>query len=63
MYQLFRGLKYVHSAAILHRDLKPRNLLVQADLTLQICDFGLARLTRSEAAFGGPLTEYVCTRW
>ncbi|CAN4119933.1 unnamed protein product [Withania somnifera] len=59
LYQLLRGLKYVHSANVLHRDLKPSNLLLNADCDLKICDFGLARTT-SEADF---MTEYVVTRW
>ena len=42
-YQLLRGVKYLHSADILHRDLKPRNLLVNSNCDLKICDFGLAR--------------------
>ena len=42
-YQLLRGVKYLHSADILHRDLKPRNLLVNSSCDLKICDFGLAR--------------------
>ena len=44
-YQLLRGLKYIHSANVLHRDLKPMNLLINVeDLVLKIADFGLARV-------------------
>jgi len=59
LYQLLRGLKYIHSANIIHRDLKPSNLLLNANCDLKICDFGLARPT-SENDF---MTEYVVTRW
>eukprot|EP00249_Psilotum_nudum_P021782 c28244_g2_i1 orf=498-1646(-) len=59
LYQILRGLKYIHSANVLHRDLKPSNLLVNANCDLKICDFGLARTT-SETDF---MTEYVVTRW
>ncbi|XP_002976336.2 mitogen-activated protein kinase 4b [Selaginella moellendorffii] len=59
LYQLLRGLKYVHSANVLHRDLKPSNLLLNANCDLKICDFGLARTT-SETDY---MTEYVVTRW
>uniref|UniRef100_A0A2N9H0C2 Mitogen-activated protein kinase n=1 Tax=Fagus sylvatica TaxID=28930 RepID=A0A2N9H0C2_FAGSY len=59
LYQLLRGLKYIHSANVLHRDLKPSNLLLDANCDLKICDFGLARTT-SETDF---MTEYVVTRW
>jgi serine/threonine protein kinase len=44
LYQILRGLKYLHSARVLHRDLKPGNLLVNSNCDLKICDFGLARL-------------------
>lgn len=40
MYQLFCGLKYIHSADVIHRDLKPANLLVNSDCQLKIGDFG-----------------------
>ncbi|KAG2303030.1 hypothetical protein Bca52824_031681 [Brassica carinata] len=60
LFQLLRGLKYLHSANILHRDLKPGNLLVNANCDLKICDFGLARTSQGNEQF---MTEYVVTRW
>ncbi|XP_020572297.1 mitogen-activated protein kinase 4-like isoform X2 [Phalaenopsis equestris] len=60
LYQLLRGLKYIHSANILHRDLKPGNILVNANCDLRICDFGLARSSSRDNQF---MTEYVVTRW
>jgi serine/threonine protein kinase len=47
---------------VLHRDLKPGNLLVNADCELKICDFGLAR-GFNQAQKQGFMTEYVATRW
>uniref|UniRef100_A0A0N4ZVI7 Mitogen-activated protein kinase n=1 Tax=Parastrongyloides trichosuri TaxID=131310 RepID=A0A0N4ZVI7_PARTI len=44
LYQTLRGMKYLHSANILHRDIKPGNLLINSNCVLKICDFGLARL-------------------
>ena len=40
LYQLLRGLKYIHSANVIHRDLKPSNLLVNENCDLKIGDFG-----------------------
>jgi len=57
-------MKYIHSANILHRDLKPRNLLVNGNCDLKICDFGLARAIIPEFKLkAGVLTDYVATRW
>ncbi|TFK51747.1 Pkinase-domain-containing protein [Heliocybe sulcata] len=64
LYQILRGMKYIHSASVVHRDLKPGNLLVNADCELKICDFGLARgFEHSPDGNQTQLTEYVATRW
>ncbi|XP_072336445.1 mitogen-activated protein kinase 13-like isoform X3 [Scyliorhinus torazame] len=57
LYQILRGIKYIHSTGIIHRDLKPGNLAINKDCGLKIIDFGLARHTDSE------MTGYVVTRW
>ncbi|XP_006896614.1 PREDICTED: mitogen-activated protein kinase 3 [Elephantulus edwardii] len=63
LYQILRGLKYIHSANVLHRDLKPSNLLINTTCDLKVCDFGLARIADPEHDHTGFLTEYVATRW
>jgi len=60
IYQVLKGLKYLHSAGVLHRDLKPSNLLVNHNCDLKICDFGLARGMTETA--DSQYTEYVVTR-
>jgi len=61
MYQILRGLKYVHSANILHRDLKPANVLVNYDCHVKLCDFGLAR--GYDPKDKQEMTSYIVTRW
>ena len=58
--QTLLGLEYLHSKWILHRDLKPNNLLMNSNGILKIADFGLAKF------YGSPNRQYthmVVTRW
>jgi len=43
IYQIFRGMLYIHSLGICHRDIKPHNLLVKGR-RLVLCDFGSAKI-------------------
>jgi mitogen-activated protein kinase 1/3 len=66
MYQLLRSLKYIHSANVLHRDIKPHNILINYNCELKVCDFGLARgmdsaNTKDEQR--NMSTHYVASRW
>lgn len=62
IYQLLKGLAYMHSMNIMHRDIKLENLLISDKKQLKICDFGFARhVKRSESE--EQLTDYVATRW
>ncbi|XP_071733625.1 mitogen-activated protein kinase 15-like [Rutidosis leptorrhynchoides] len=63
LYQLLRGLKYIHTASVFHRDLKPKNILANADCKLKICDFGLARVAFNDTPTAIFWTDYVATRW
>ncbi|KAL9875161.1 stress-activated protein kinase JNK isoform X1 [Glossina fuscipes] len=59
LYQMLCGIKHLHSAGIAHRDLKPSNIVVKADCTLKILDFGLARTAGTTFM----MTPYVVTRY
>eukprot|EP00747_Dinoflagellata_sp_TGD_P164001 gnl/TRDRNA2_/TRDRNA2_183343_c0_seq1.p1 gnl/TRDRNA2_/TRDRNA2_183343_c0~~gnl/TRDRNA2_/TRDRNA2_183343_c0_seq1.p1 ORF type:complete len:317 (+),score=68.77 gnl/TRDRNA2_/TRDRNA2_183343_c0_seq1:43-993(+) len=59
-YQLCKGVEFCHSNRIIHRDIKPQNLLIDSRMRLKIADFGLAR------AFTVPVPKYtheVVTVW
>lgn len=66
-YQILCGLKFIHSAEVIHHDLKPGNILCTLNGCLKICDFGLARGLASQFFASHvarqDITNYVATRW
>jgi mitogen-activated protein kinase 15 len=66
LYQCIKALKYMHSGDLLHRDMKPSNVLLNSDCHIKLCDLGLARSVadlEDDRKDAPVLTDYVATRW
>ncbi|KAF6135590.1 hypothetical protein GIB67_015443 [Kingdonia uniflora] len=63
LYQFLRALKLIYMANVFHQDLKPKNILANADCKLKICDFELARVSFNDAPSAIFWIDYVASRW
>jgi serine/threonine protein kinase len=63
LYQILCAVKYIHSANVLHRDLKPNNILVNKNCDLKVCDFGLSRPVGGEHFKLECMTNNISTIW
>merc|ERR1719171_908034 len=68
-HQLLNALAFLHASRVVHRDVKPANVLINSDCHVRLCDFGLARSLAQEDTHNGggkaapALTDYVNMRW
>lgn len=60
LWQVLKGIEFCHVHNIIHRDVKPENILVSRSGVVKLCDFGFARTL---AQPGESYTDYVATRW
>jgi mitogen-activated protein kinase 1/3 len=73
LYNLLCSMKYLHSANVIHRDIKPGNILINSECNVLLCDFGLSRTLEGEPSEhnGGAIlkkskrsmTPHVVSRW
>ncbi|CAE6971825.1 Mapk3 [Symbiodinium sp. CCMP2592] len=65
IYGILLALQYMHGSDVVHRDLKPQNILVNKNCDVKLCDFGLARgpWPDHEGSKEEVRTDYVGTRW
>ncbi|XP_018010814.1 cyclin-dependent kinase-like 4 isoform X2 [Hyalella azteca] len=58
IYQLVEAVRFCHESNVIHRDVKPENVLITRRGVVKLCDFGFARMLTNES-----YTDYVATRW
>ena len=61
--QVAIGLNECHSRGVVHRDIKPGNILLSRTGDIKLCDFGLARIAGATGVIQGEGSNEICTRW
>ena len=65
VFQMCKAVHYLHINNMIHRDVKPENLLIDENMQLKLCDFGFARKITLDGNNNNvnAMTDYVATRW
>ena len=65
VFQMCKAVHYLHINKMIHRDVKPENLLIDENMNLKLCDFGFARKINLNEKNNNvdAMTDYVATRW
>ena len=60
MYQIAKALNVMHSCDVIHRDMKPSNILINQDCSVKLADFGISKVVKGSRM---NMTDYIATRW
>jgi serine/threonine protein kinase len=58
MYNILCAMNFIHSANIIHRDIKPGNILIDSSCAIKLCDFGLSRVMPKKSNLEQTLFDY-----
>lgn len=63
IYQILRAIQFMHESGVMHRDIKPGNILMDRQGNIKIADYGLGKFLHGKVNEDYDLTDFVVTRW